>query len=61
MNDELKIALEELKQVQAERAKNHPKGRPAYLGPVRDDLEATHKARIAELQAKIEAALKSPN
>lgn len=58
MNDELKTSLEELKQVQAERVANwvYP-----CIYPKDEALEATHNERIAELQAKIEAALKSPN
>lgn len=57
MNDELKQALEELKQVQAERVANwvFP---TAY--PKDEALEATHKARIVELQSIIETVLK-PN
>ena len=58
MNDELKTALEELKRVQAERVANwvYPS---AY--PKDEALEATHKARIAELKAKIETAVKTGN
>lgn len=57
MNEELKQALEELKQVQADRVANwvFP---TAY--PKDEVLEATHKARIVELQSIIETVLK-PN